>query len=443
VHETERKMRDQYVVERRSKSNRRFPLTRPTNCTGLERKIFEDIEESYGIFCKLRLKEIGSFKPGDLESIKQQVQRRRETHESSILQTLLEGDQSSEHRLSQLSGRTAVAASIDILRMIYDESIVALYNPFLDMDSQIQLRLKSVDWAVLCVLEDKLQRIITAHRDEDSDSLITELECVREWNPTHHLTWLAFEVEQRLQIRPNQFVIVQQLLKKPGSVIQLNMGLGKTRVLVPMLILELMSSKSTGRLNMLPSIISEAMDYFRTVLVSSVPHVKLFSLPFHRGIPLDAMRARQLSDDMARCSEHLGCLVVTPQHRNSLLLKQYEGASVDGLKESFVDIFDESAAILSPDNQQVYALGAQVPLPSGPCRWIVLQALITALARSESEDIVSITNDPLLVHRESSSYGTFPRIRLLFPFKGHEYTLGTALCRQILADPPYGTNLNG
>jgi hypothetical protein len=62
---------------------------------------------------------------------------------------------------------------------------------------------------------------------------------------------------------------------------------------------------------MLPSIIGEAMAYFRIVLVSSVQHVKLYSLQFQRGIPLDEMRARQLSDEISRCREHLGCVVVT------------------------------------------------------------------------------------------------------------------------------------
>jgi hypothetical protein len=130
--------------------------------------------------------------------------------------------------------------------------------------------------------------------------------------------------------------------------------------------------------------------------------------------------------------------VVTPQHQNSLLLKQYDqDVFVDGLQESFVDILDENDAILSHDFQLVYALGNQVPLPSGPSRWTVLQGLLTVLARTKSEDLLNITNDPLLVHRESSRNGSFPKIRLLLPFKGHGYTVGAALCRQLLADPPH------
>jgi hypothetical protein len=39
---------------------------------------------------------------------------------------------------------------------IDDESIAALYNPCFQVDSQINLRLGRVDWAVLCVLKDSL-----------------------------------------------------------------------------------------------------------------------------------------------------------------------------------------------------------------------------------------------------------------------------------------------
>jgi len=121
-----------------------------------------------------------------------------------------------------------------------------------------------------------------------------------------------------------------------------------------MLILELMSSSSIGRVNVLPSIIYEAMNYYRATLASSVQGVKLFSLPFDRGVPLDERLAWQLSDEITKCKEHLGCLVVTAQHRNSLLLKQYDqNVFVDGLRDSYVDILDESDAILHHEFQLV------------------------------------------------------------------------------------------
>ena len=135
---------------------------------------------------------------------------------------------------------------------------------------------------------------------------------------------------------------------------------GKTRVLVPMLILEYMSNEGIARVNMLPSIIHEAMDYYRAVLVASVQNIKLFSLPFTRDICLDSAFANLLQDEIEKCKAYEGCFVVTAQQRNSLMLKQYDqDIFIAGLKGgSFLDILDESDAILDVDYQLVYALGS-------------------------------------------------------------------------------------
>lgn len=74
--------------------------------------------------------------------------------------------------------------------------------------------------------------------------LSQELSTCRTWDVNKHPKWLVFEVEGRLQIRPMQVVLAQRLLDGPqqdgkGPIAQLNMGEGKTRVIVPMMILEL------------------------------------------------------------------------------------------------------------------------------------------------------------------------------------------------------------
>jgi hypothetical protein len=66
---------------------------------------------------------------------------------------------------------------------------------------------------------------------------LQELLVHRTWDPAAHPKWLVFEVEGQLQIRPAQHDIVQHLLAKPGAIMQLNMGEGKTRVILPMLAL--------------------------------------------------------------------------------------------------------------------------------------------------------------------------------------------------------------
>jgi hypothetical protein len=251
---------------------------------------------------------------------------------------------------------------------------------------------------------------------------------------------LAFEAEQQIQIRPYQCSIVKQLLEKPGSCTQLNMGLGKTRVMLPMLILELSKSRdNTVRVTALSSIIHEAMEHMRAVLVASVQNVRVYSMPFNRDNPLDELHAALLTEELARCRDHLGCLIVTPQHRNSLLLKQYDSdVLVDGLKYRFADVVDETDAILDHDFQLVYAIGQQAPLPDGPCRWGMVEVFLQIIARGVGEDeIDSILNDPRLVHKESTRFGAFPKLRLLAMFKKFEVVVGPALCRRLIANLPY------
>ncbi len=59
----------------------------------------------------------------------------------------------------------------------------------------------------------------------------------RHWEVDTHPEWLVFEAEGQLQIRPVQHTVAQHLIDNPGAICQLNMGEGKTRVILPMLAL--------------------------------------------------------------------------------------------------------------------------------------------------------------------------------------------------------------
>ena len=60
----------------------------------------------------------------------------------------------------------------------------------------------------------------------------------RTWDVRAHPEWLVFEAEGQLQIRPAQHFIAQHLMSNIGAIDQLNMGEGKTRVILPMLALQ-------------------------------------------------------------------------------------------------------------------------------------------------------------------------------------------------------------
>jgi Protein of unknown function (DUF3638) len=149
--------------------------------------------------------------------------------------------------------------------------------------------------------------------------------------------------------------------------------------------------------------------------------------------------ALRLSDEVERCKLFNGAFIVTPQHRLSLLLKQHEQVvGIDkGGGNSFLDILDESDAILSHEFQLVYALGSQQELPNGRSRWKVLNALLLLLSRSKARDIATIVHDGKTTCREKAHCGSFPKLRFLSLFHGRERRLGAALCKQLLEDPPY------
>ncbi len=64
-----------------------------------------------------------------------------------------------------------------------------------------------------------------------------ELLVHRTWDVQAHPEWLVLEAEGQLQIRPAQHFIAQHLMNNIGAIDQLNMGEGKTRVILPMLAL--------------------------------------------------------------------------------------------------------------------------------------------------------------------------------------------------------------
>ena len=417
-----------------------FPLTVPTAASGIEKKVFDNLLSSWQKFIELE-EYFVLFEEGLCGAFLGKTTERREMLERAILLSL-KTPLSSDHLVSKLSGRIPECAAFDLLGMAWDEGQIKVVNPYLKgTQSAMELRQQIINWMCLCVLEDKLSRLPSAVATPAT--LKEELLCRRNWNVWEHPKWLAFEVEHCLQIRPCQYNIVKQLLDSPdspGSVIQLNMGLGKTSVLVPMLVLEL-SQRGTDivRINSLASIIHVVVNKYRSMLTSSVHNIKIFTLPFDRNKPLEACHADAITDELKYCLEGYGCFVVSPQHRNSLLLKQYdENIFVKGLREnSFYDILDESDEILSHVFQLVYAIGEQKPLPNGPSRWTVIEAFFKVLVRSELSAVNSIISNPELAHKEAVCAGSFPKLHFLSSFEAVQCDLGATLSNEFIRLAPY------
>ncbi|CAB9504630.1 Protein of unknown function (DUF3645) [Seminavis robusta] len=420
-------------------SERPFPLDLPREeKDGLEGRLDR---ESWKAFCSLEDSQglVGSETVQVCEKLLMETKHKREGTEQEILETMNRHD-SCLDRMAIMSGAIRRACRRDLLSLALDSSALQSINPSVSEENTKSLRVRIHDWMLLCVLEDKLRRVQQVATCNPNE-VLEEARCKRNWDSRQHIEWLVFEVEQELQIRPFQYSIVKQLLENNHTMIQLNMGQGKTSVLVPMLLLELVNtSQDVIRVNMLSSIIHVAKEKYKAMLQSSVQYLKIRTLPFTRSAPLDKHHQEIISQELTRCGKEKCCVLVTPQDRNSLLMKQFDedGMHVHGLKSNrFVDIIDESDVILHHSFQQTYAVGCQVNLPDGASRWNVIEALLLILSESPCPEIKDAREDRSAVHKAVSEVGTFPKLRLLPGFDCHMEDVRKALCRELISNPPY------
>eukprot|EP00590_Aulacoseira_subarctica_P001536 CAMPEP_0172420326 /NCGR_PEP_ID=MMETSP1064-20121228/6710_1 /TAXON_ID=202472 /ORGANISM="Aulacoseira subarctica , Strain CCAP 1002/5" /LENGTH=2877 /DNA_ID=CAMNT_0013160247 /DNA_START=12 /DNA_END=8645 /DNA_ORIENTATION=- len=287
------------------------------------------------------------------------------------------------------SNGIAQLTKADLVQSSLKPEILKQFNPMLTNDDIKQLFHIIVDWMQFSVLEDKISRIIRHLESDMVDFAIQELQVQRHYDPYKHPQWLAFEYEQGLQIRPEQVLIINGILENNGCVAQLNMGLGKTRVIVPCLLLEWSrrETKQIPRVYFLSRLLNEGFDYLRQTLTGGVFEMKLFQFPFNRDIKISLEQAQLFVASLKYCQLMRGAIILAPEHRLSLQLKCFEIENnvesrliCDKIREAdifpFVDIFDEVDEMMCPNQELIYAEGSPVPLSSGTRRWGAVQVLL-------------------------------------------------------------------
>jgi hypothetical protein len=98
----------------------------------------------------------------------------------------------------------------------------------------------------------------------------------------------------KVQLWPSQLETYNNLMNntKSGSFCQLNMGEGKTQVIIPLIILNIIFSNSTKsvpclpRINLLSSLFEEARGNFFRFISATGFQIPAFELPFNRKVKL-------------------------------------------------------------------------------------------------------------------------------------------------------------
>jgi len=346
-----------------------------------------------------------------------------------------------------------VATARDVARAAWAPKELRRFNPFLSGSAVLRLNAGTLTWLQACVLEDKLRRACDLASVGSVEELERELQEVgREWDVQQHPQWLVFEVEQQLQIRKVQYRVAHFLTEHPGAITQLNMGEGKTRVILPMLLLSMAQPDLLLRLHFLSPLLGEAYHFLHCQLTASLMNRRMYLMPFHRDVRLDPQSVQRMHESLLHCKASLGALCIAPEHRLSLLLKRDELAMADGQEAMctqlrkvidelpYLDLLDESDEMLSHKYQLIYAVGSCCELPAGKERWVGAQALLRQLQTSTK--IAAILQDPDVARRLSAAErgaGAFDDTRLLQGPWLDAVTpeLLRLLIEGVMDDPPY------
>ena len=221
---------------------------------------------------------------------------------------------------------------------------------------------------------------------------------------TKYPEWLLLEIQNDFLIRPLQVRVAEWMLQLPpedNALVQLNMGEGKSSVILPMVVLVSPHYKRAAHIIVLKPLHAQMLATLGRTLTGMVSR-ELLSTPLDRKTNLNAYSA-----DLARlwreCAENKGVLVMLPENQLSFHIRCIQQPSLlklkEGLDRDFAVFVDESDAILAENALLVYTEGTQRSLDGSPNRWTTTQTLLKILIQqlsSKYPDVRDITGDGTL-----------------------------------------------
>jgi hypothetical protein len=216
------------------------------------------------------------------------------------------------------------------------------------------------------------------------------------WSPFFYPESLLLEVESGIMIREVQEHIAAQMRAPPSSenaVMQLNMGEGKSSVIVPIVAAALANSLRLVRVIVAKPQSKQMLE----MLVSKFGGLldrRVYHMPFSRAVQLDETKATAIGSLYKECMATGGVLLVQPEHILSfklmcleclLLGKESVGNSLLRTQHFFDtssrDIVDESDENFSPKFELIYTMGTQQPIEFSPERWTCIQQVLALVKK--------------------------------------------------------------
>ncbi|KAI1437155.1 hypothetical protein GGR50DRAFT_115572 [Xylaria sp. CBS 124048] len=276
----------------------------------------------------------------------------------------------------------------------------------------------------------RAERLVKTASQPSNDDLIKEMANTghRTWDALEHPEWLLLEIESGIMIRDVQEQIASEMMNprsRCNAVMQLNMGEGKSSVIVPMVAAELANKSQLARV-IVAKPQSKQMVQMLTSKLGGLLDRRVYHMPFSRALKINSEQmAENISKMMRECKDTGGILLVQPEHILSFQLmglecycgddpgKEAIGKSLIRLQDFFNksrDIVDESDENFSPKFELIYTMGSQKSIELSPARWICIQQILDCV-RSLAADVAD--QFPQSIDVDFRNEGGFPRVRIL------------------------------
>ena len=199
--------------------------------------------------------------------------------------------------------------------------------------------------------------------------------------------------------RPVQVAVAREMISPVSQhniSLQLNMGEGKSSVIVPLVASTLADGSNFVRVITLKPLSSQ-MFQLLVGRLSGLLNRPIFYIPFSRSLHVNSSLVNTISCLYRRCAAEGGVLVVQPEHLLSQKLMHVNhlltshgnrekrsvahelGLLQDWVSKASRDILDESDELLHVRYQLVYTAGEQMPVDDHPNRWITIQQVFGRL----------------------------------------------------------------
>ncbi|KAG6852605.1 hypothetical protein C0991_010564, partial [Blastosporella zonata] len=331
-------------------------------------------------------------------------------------------------------------------------TVRALLNLLSNLKSGVTIpnaKTRATQWeTVVITLAQMLMQVQRSRRALHFKILGREEDVTRELENVEYVTdvsftdpeWLLIQIDSNFTVRPVQSRVAQDMIypsSEQNQLTQLNMGEGKSAVIVPLVASALANGTNLVRVVTLKPLVNQTFDLLVRRLSGLTRH-RVFYLPFSRDVKPELGYLNQLQQLYETCIGERGILVILPEHILSFRLMGIDlatGGRVEAaetllasyrwLSSMSRDILDESDEILRATYQLVYTSGIQEPMDSHPDRWIIVQALI-GYAQKHADILSSVYPNGLEVQRVGE-YGC-PMIRIL------DVEAGEALIDSVISD---------